>query len=102
MQCPTCNHLNTAMAARCLNCGTTLIHEAVGHSKEYYKGVAALDSRMYTGFGSVVGFFFVAILLKFIFTSHYLSDREVWAVAVGGGVIGSILGRLFLKAKQGG
>lgn len=101
MQCPTCNHLNSATVARCMNCGTTLIYEAAGHSKEYQKAATAIDSKMHSGIGGLFGFFLVAILLKFVFTEHWLSDREIYFAAVVAGVAGSVAGRLFLKAKQG-
>jgi hypothetical protein len=101
MQCPTCNHLNSATMARCVNCGTTLIYEATGHSKEYQKAEGTLDSRMHSGIGAVFGFFLAAILLKFVFTEHWLSDHEIYIAATVAGIVGSIVGRLFLKAKQG-
>ena len=101
MQCPTSNHLNSATVARCMNCGTTLIYEATGHSKEYQKAAGMLDLRMHSGIGGLFGFFLVAVLLKFVFTEHWLSDREIYFAAVVAGVVGSIAGRLILKAKQG-
>jgi len=100
MQCPTCNHLNGATVARCMNCGTTLIHEAAGHSQAYLKGARTLDLKLHAGIGSFFGFFVVAILLKFIFTAHWLSDREIYLAATVGGVCGAIAGRLVLKARQ--
>ncbi|KQV99349.1 hypothetical protein [Rhizobacter sp. Root1221] len=100
MQCPTCNTLNSATVVRCMTCGTTLIHEAAGHSMAYQEGARTLDAKLHTGIGSFFGFFLVAILLKFIFTAHWLSDREVYLAAVAGGVAGAIAGRLVLKARQ--
>lgn len=100
MTCPTCNHLNPATVARCLNCGTTLIYEAVGHSAEYTKAAHSVDSKMHAGLGGIAGFFVVAVLLKFIFTAHWLSDQQVYLWSVGGAVVGSIIGRLVLRLKN--
>lgn len=83
-----------------MNCGTTLIYEAVGHSKEYEKAANAIDSRIHRWAGGLIGFFSVAVLLKFVFTFHLLSDGEIYSLATGAGVVGSILGRLLLGAKR--
>jgi hypothetical protein len=100
MQCSSCNHLNSATDVRCFNCGTTLIYEAVGHSKEYERASQSLSVRMHSGIGALLGFFLVAVLLKFILTSHFLSDRQVMLASAGAAVVGSFLGRLFLRAKR--
>lgn len=55
---------------------------------------------MHSGIGAVIGFFLVTILLKFILTDLWLSDRQIYIAAFFAGIAGSILGRLFLKAKQ--
>ncbi|WP_156370443.1 MULTISPECIES: zinc finger Ran-binding domain-containing protein [unclassified Acidovorax] len=100
MQCPTCNNLNAATDVRCMRCQTTLIHEAAGHSEGFKKAANALDARMYSGIGAFFGFALTAVLLKFVLTEHWLSDRQIYLSAVVAGVVGSILGRLFLKARQ--
>jgi len=100
MQCMTCNTLNAATTVRCMTCGTTLIHEAVGHSNAYQRGARSLDTKLHTGIGSFFGFFLVAILLKFVFIAHWLSDREIYLAAAVGGVIGAFAGRLVMKARQ--
>lgn len=102
MQCPTCNHLNTATDVRCFQCGTTLIHEAVGHSPTYIATVDAMDLRMYRGIGGFFGFFVTAGLLKTVFSELWLSDREVYGYSVGGAFLGALLGRLFLRFKRRG
>ena len=99
MQCPVCNHLNSAMDVRCIQCSTTLIHEAVGHSAGYRKTTEAMDARVYSGVGAIFGFFLVAIFLKFIVPGVSLDDRAIYAISVGGAWIGGILGRQFLRAK---
>ena len=57
MQCPTCSQFNAATDVRCLNCRTTLIYEAEGHSKQFKKAAHTLDARMYSGIGALLGFF---------------------------------------------
>ncbi|MDP9929940.1 hypothetical protein [Variovorax paradoxus] len=48
------------MDVRCIQCSTTLIHEAVGHSAGYRKTTEAMDARVYSGVGAIFGFFLVA------------------------------------------
>lgn len=55
MLCPSCNTQNQAMTVRCLKCGSTLIHEAVGHSDDYKAAARNLDYRMYSGYGGLIG-----------------------------------------------
>jgi len=100
MQCPVCNHLNTATSVRCLQCGTTLIHEAVGHSERYRAAVNGRDQRMYGRVGAILGFALVAALLKTVLAGLWLSDTEVYGYALGGAVAGAFLGRLFLRSKR--
>lgn len=100
MQCPTCNSLNTATDVRCMQCGTTLIHEAVGHSKEFRQAADSLSLRMHSGLGALVGFFFTAVALKFVFTAHFLSDRQVIFASMVSAAVGSFIGRLLFKARR--
>ena len=100
MQCPTCSQFNAATDVRCLNCRTTLIYEAEGHSKEFKKAAHTLDARMYSGIGALLGFFLVAGLLKFVFTAHWLSDREIYLAAALSGFVGSVIGLVFLRFKS--
>lgn len=100
MQCPTCNNLNTATDVRCLNCGTILIYEAVGHSEEYQQGADLLSSRMHRGLGALAGFFLTAVLLKFVFTAHFLSDRQVVLASTLAAVAGSVVGRLLFRSQR--
>lgn len=102
MSCPTCNHLNAATDVRCIRCGTTLIHEALGHSDGYRKITASMDDRVYGGLGAFFGFFVVATLLKFVLAPPWLDDRELYAFAAGGAVAGGWLARLYLRAKRRG
>jgi len=102
MQCSVCNHLGAATDVRCIQCGNTLIHEAVGHSEGYRKATDYMDGRLYGGIGAFFGFVIVATLLKFVFVSPWLNDREIYAIAMGGGVAGLVAGRLLLRAKRRG
>ena len=97
MSCPTCNRPCSATDVRCLHCGTTLIYEADGHSKEFKQAANAIDSKMYAGIGGLVGFFFAVFLLKFVFTSHWLSDKEIYAAALVTGVVGSVVARIIQR-----
>jgi len=102
MQYPTCNHLNGATSVRCSQCGTTLIHEAVGHSDAYLKTVNKMDTRVYSGVGAFFGFFLVAALLKTVLSGLWWTDRQIYGFAVVGSVVGGLLGRLFLRFKKEG
>ncbi|WP_147436323.1 hypothetical protein [Acidovorax sp. 106] len=77
-----------------------MIYEAEGHSKEFKKAAHALDARMYSGIGALLGFFLVAGLLKFVFTAHWLSDREIYLAAALSGLVGSVIGLVFLRFKS--
>lgn len=88
------------MDVRCIQCSTTLIHEAVGHSAGYRKTTEAMDIRVYGGVGAFFGFFLVAVFLKFILPDVSLGDRAIYAISVGGALIGGIAGRQFLRAKM--
>jgi len=90
-----------ATSVRCERCNTTLIYEATGHSKEYRQTVRSFDQRMYSGLGGFFGLFLTFAALKFVFTEHWLSDGEIYSIAVVAGVIGSILGKLFARSRTG-
>ena len=100
MHCQKCSHEFQATDVRCINCGATLIYEANGHSKEYKEAASFLDSKIFAGMGALIGFSIVAFLLRFVFTSHWLSDRAVFMAAMCGGLIGGVLGRLIQKRQQ--
>lgn len=99
MQCPTCNRPYLATDVRCIDCGATLIYEAHGHSKEFKQAANALDSKMFAGIGAIAGFFIAAVVLKFIFTAHWLSDEEIYTAAVVAGVLGAVIGRVIQKKR---
>ena len=100
MSCPTCNHLNPTTAARCLNCGSVLIHEAAGHSDQYKRAAASIDSKIHAGIGGFFGFMLSGVVLKFSAADYWLNDRQMALCAMVGGVVGAILGRMILKIKN--
>jgi hypothetical protein len=59
-----------------------------------------MDSRMYSGLGGLSGFFSVVVLLKFVFTEHWLDDQQVYLWGLGGAFVGSIIGRIILRIKN--
>jgi hypothetical protein len=92
--------MNSATDVRCLHCSTTLIDEAVGHSKEYQQAADLISVRMHSGVGAALGFVFVGFLLTFVFTAHSLSERQVVLASWVGAFIGSFFWRLLFKAKR--
>lgn len=101
MQCPTCYYLNTATDVRCLQCRTTLIHEALGHSEGYRKATNDLDSRVYGGIGAFFGLALVATILMTL-TPQWLTNRGLYIAALIGAFAGGLIGRLVLRGKQRG
>ena len=99
MSCPTCNRPCAATDVKCLHCGTTLIYEAEGHSKEYKQAADTMDSKMFAGIGALLGFFLTVFLLKFVFTSLWISDRQIYIAATISGFVGSVIGRLIQRKR---
>ncbi len=56
MTCPVCNTQNPAMSARCLNCGTILVSEALPRSDELKRAVNDMDRELFIGYGGLIGF----------------------------------------------
>src|SRR5262245_16233926 len=102
MQCPSCGHLNAATSVRCVQCGTTLIYEAVGPSPAAKRASKEMDTRLLGGIGAFFGFCVTALLLKFILSGLWLSDQEVYTYSVGGAVIGAAIAKLYARTKSGG
>ena len=100
MNCPVCNIQNSATSVRCIQCGTTLIHEALGHSTEYRIASKVIDKRMLGGIGAIFGFALVGVLLRFVLTSLWLDDRQICGIATGGGIVGGFLGRVFASLRS--
>jgi hypothetical protein len=99
MTCPTCNRPYGATDVKCLHCGTTLIYEAEGHSKAYKQAENTMDSKMFAGIGALLGFFFTVFLLKFVLTSLWISDRQIFIAATIAGVVGSVIGRFIQRNR---
>jgi hypothetical protein len=88
MTCPVCNAQNSAMSARCLECGTILIREALARSEEVQRTVNSLDSRLYAGYGGLAGFV-IGAGTWFIFSQDEAAAKS-WIVASIS--IGALLG----------
>ena len=63
------------MSARCLQCGTTLSHEGVGHSDLYRKAVRGGDTRILAGIGGLAGAAIGALATSMI---NDVSMDELW------------------------
>jgi hypothetical protein len=96
MFCPNCNTQNLATSVRCERCGTTLIHEAEGHSLAYKRAGMAVDGRIYGGVGAFLGFCLAALLLNTVLERLFLDERLVYFVGV---VAGAAVGRLIARYK---
>ena len=99
MQCPACNHLNSAMSVRCERCQSTLIHEAGGHSAAYHAAAGRLDGRVYGGAGAVFGFVLTYLALRIV-TDDGIDDRRMYSCSAIGALAGSLLARLFLRLRR--
>lgn len=82
-----------------MQCGTTLIHEAGGHSDNYKKAANDLNNKMYGGYGSILGFCLVGFVLKFVLADLYLDDHQIYGGALGGAFAGGIIGRIIARTK---
>jgi len=92
MECPSCRHMNSAMAARCEQCGATLVHEAVGHSRAYRQAVRNVNTRMFVGVGGGIGFALIATVGTAI-NPRGMDDEFVRGAALVGAAVGALLGR---------
>lgn len=91
MFCPTCSTQNSATSVNCIQCGTTLIYEAKGHSASYIKGAMQVDSRIYGVVGVLVCLGFAFILLNTFLSDFSLDERLVYlASIVAGGIAGRV------------
>lgn len=90
MSCPVCNAQNSAMSARCLECGTILIREAVMRPEGVQRTANRLDNRMYAGYGGLVGFV-IGFGSWFVLSQD---DTEVQAWLMASTLAGTLLGRV--------
>ena len=98
MTCPVCNAQNSAMSARCLECGTILIAEAVPRSANVKKASDDLDLNLYSGYGGIAGF--VIGFLSWVAFSQDESEAKFW---LGFCVCaGAVLGRVIAWRKRMG
>ncbi|WP_373271719.1 zinc-ribbon domain-containing protein [Ralstonia mannitolilytica] len=96
MFCPTCNTQNSATSVSCIQCGTTLIYEAKGHSASYIKGARLIDSKIYSIVGILVCFGFAFILLNTFLSEWSVDERLVYLASI---VVGGIAGRVIAWRK---
>lgn len=96
MTCPVCNAQNSAMSARCLECGTILIREVVARSPDVQRTIDNLDKRMYVGYGALAGFV-MGIGCWLIFSQN---ENAVQGWRMAGVVTGIALGRIFAWRKR--
>ena len=90
MTCIVCNAQNFAMSARCLECGTLLIREAVPRSADVQKTVDDFDKKIYAVYGGLGGLAF-GVLSWYVFSQDE-SEVKIWlGLCI---VAGSVLGRI--------
>ena len=77
------------MSARCLECGTILIQEAVARPEKLQETVDNLDRRMNAGYGGLAGF--VVGIGSWMVLSRDESEAKVWILICI--VAGASLGR---------
>lgn len=99
MECPVCHHMNHAMAVRCEQCRTPLIHEAVGSAPNAQKLAAAIDRKIYSVIGAGACAALVAVIG--IATSQGgLDDPDVLRGVMFAAVVGGFIGRYIAKRKD--
>ena len=96
MFCPACNTQNSATSVNCIQCGTTLIYEAKGHSTSYIQGAQLVDSRIYGLVGCVVCLGLAFVLLNTVLSDLSLNEHLVY---LGSIVVGGIAGRVVAWRK---
>jgi uncharacterized membrane protein YvbJ len=73
MLCPVCNSQNLATSVKCFQCGTTLIHEATGHSTVYIKGARRVDSYIYGIAGAISTLVLAVVFLNTLFSGRFIA-----------------------------
>jgi ribosomal protein S27E len=96
MPCPACQSQNEASSVRCIQCGTTLIYEAEGHSSAYKQGAAMIDRLMYSGIGAFLGLCLAFLMLDTLLENIPLNKRLVYLAS---SVAGSLCGRILAWSK---
>ncbi|MBI3229925.1 MAG: hypothetical protein HYZ45_07025 [Burkholderiales bacterium] len=91
MFCPVCNTQNSAMAVRCIQCNSTLIHEATEDSAKSYQLKRQLDIKMYGGYGCIIGAG-LAYLFS-IFGGEGLNVGLLTVLVLVGGIVGRIVAK---------
>jgi hypothetical protein len=91
-----CNAQNSAISARCLECGTILIREAIARSEEVQQTVNNLDRRMYMGYGGLAGFV-IGFGSWFVFSQDETAVKSWLVVCV---MTGTALGRFIAWRRR--
>jgi hypothetical protein len=92
MLCPVCNSQNLATSVKCFQCGTTLIHEATGHSAAYIKGARRVDSYIYGLVGAVSALALAVVVLKTLFSDWNLNAPLICFISfLSGGLAGRVV-----------
>lgn len=84
------------MSARCLECGTLLIQEAVARPEGLQQTADNLDRRMYAGYGGLAGF--VVGIASWMVLSRDESEAKGWIMLAV--VAGVLLGRLIARRRR--
>lgn len=91
--------MNHAMAVRCEQCRTPLIHEAIDQAGNSRKLANGIDRKIFSVIGAGVLFALVAVVG--IFTSQGgLDDPHVLRGALVAAAIGGFIGRWIAKQKD--
>jgi hypothetical protein len=78
------------MSARCLECGTILIREAVARTEDVQRTVNDLDKGIYMGYGGLAGFV-IGFGSWFVFSQNEAEVKSWLVVCV---MTGTAIGRL--------
>lgn len=89
------------MSVRCERCGTTLIHEAVGHSSAYRSAEKRVNANVYGGAGAFAGFAIVGVAGRIMGTEG-LGDNDMRVAALLAAAAGWLLGRYIAHKQSAG
>jgi hypothetical protein len=91
--------MNHAMAVRCEQCRTPLIHEAIDQSVKTKKLANAIDTKIFSVIGAGACFALVAAV-GILTSQNGLDDPHVLRGALFAAVVGGVIGRWIAKQKD--